>query len=255
MKFVIQRVLEGSVKVNGETVGKINRGLVVLIGFTHSDKPADIKFAANKLLNIRLWDDNNGVRWKECVKSKNYEILLVSQFTLYSFFKGNKPDFHKALEPEPAVQLYNTFVDTLKKIYIPEKIQTGRFGEMMEVSLINDGPVTLNWEYPELNEEEGLLKDEIINVKLKKENNQIKNNSKNMNSKSNGNNPITKADSNTKKKAEMPVDLNKLQIALNDEVTDKIEINVKSSESLENRNGGEGEHQKTSTKVEEEKKI
>lgn len=154
MKFVIQRVLDANVKVGGEVVGKIGRGLLVLVGLTHSDKQSDIDFAAKKLLNIRLWDDENCVRWKECVKSKNYEILLVSQFTLYSIFKGNKPDFHKALEPEPAEKLYNYFLEVLKKNYVPERIQAGKFGEYMEVSLINDGPVTINWEYPEFDEKE-----------------------------------------------------------------------------------------------------
>ena len=173
MKFVIQRVLEGHVKVNGQTVGKINKGLVVLIGFTQTDKSSDIKFAANKLLNMRLWDDDSGARWKECVKSKNYEILLVSQFTLYSILKGNKPDFHKALEPDKAMKLYNAFVENLRSIYIAEKIQTGLFGEMMEVSLINDGPVTINWEYPELEE-----KKEIIDGKSQNTKNEGKNSKK-----------------------------------------------------------------------------
>lgn len=150
MKFVIQRVLEASVKVNGEIVGKIDKGLMVLVGFTHSDKESDLDFVANKLLNIRLWDDEKGVRWKESVKSKNLDILLVSQFTLYSFFKGNKPDFHYALEPEPALKMYNKLLELMRKKYASEKIQQGKFGELMEVALVNDGPVTINWDYPEV---------------------------------------------------------------------------------------------------------
>lgn len=93
MKFVIQRVTSAHVKVAEETVGKIGKGMLVLIGFTQSDKEKDIDFAANKLLNLRLWDDEKGQRWKESVKSLNLEILIVSQFTLYSVLKGNKSDF------------------------------------------------------------------------------------------------------------------------------------------------------------------
>jgi len=238
MKFVIQRVIEGSVKVNGEIVGKINRGLVVLVGFTHSDKAQDIKFAANKLLNIRLWDDKNGVRWKECVKSMNYEILLVSQFTLYSLFKGNKPDFHKALDPEPAVHLYNTFVETLSKIYVPDRIQTGRFGEMMEVSLINDGPVTINWEYPEISEEAFKADEEDVNKV-----NENKNIPVNKGNKINRENSMARIKSNdnhnknnTKNISELPIDLNHFRITLNEvDEEEKIEINIEKSDSVYNK--------------------
>ncbi len=148
MKFIIQRVLEGSVTVSNEVVGKIGKGLVVLFGLTHDDKYEDLDFAANKLLNIRLFDDENGVRWKYGVKELNLEILLVSQFTLYGYLKGNKPDFHWALEPEKAKDMYNKFLDILNEKH-PGKIQAGKFGEMMQVALINDGPVTINWEYPD----------------------------------------------------------------------------------------------------------
>lgn len=148
MKFVIQRVIKSCVTVEGNVVGSINRGLLVLVGFTKGDNKNDINFAANKLLNIRLWSDKNDKTWSTSVKDNNFEILLVSQFTLYSYFKGNKPDFHLALNPLEAEPLYNYFVDTLRLIYSKDKISTGKFGHMMEVSLVNDGPVTMNWEYP-----------------------------------------------------------------------------------------------------------
>ena len=164
MRFVIQRVKEASVKVAGETVGSINKGLLVLIGLTHNDQYSDIEFATNKLLNLRLWDDSKGTRWKESVKSLNLEILLVSQFTLYSILKGNKPDFHNALAPEEALKMYYTFLETLKKNY-SGNIQSGRFGELMEVSLINDGPVTINWDYPEVKD----IKEGDIFIALKGE--------------------------------------------------------------------------------------
>jgi D-tyrosyl-tRNA(Tyr) deacylase len=152
MRFVIQRVKSASVKVSGEIVGEINKGMLVLFGLTHTDKESDLDFAANKLLNLRLWDDEKGLRWKECIKSLNLDILVVSQFTLYSVLKGNKPDFHNALEPETALKLYEIFIEKLKKNF-SGNIQCGKFGAMMEVSLVNDGPVTINWEYPSDNQE------------------------------------------------------------------------------------------------------
>ncbi len=193
MKFVIQRVLQGSVKVNEKIVGEIGPGLVVLIGFTHSDKKENLKFAANKLLTMRLWDDNKGTRWKECLKDKNYSLLIVSQFTLYSFFKGNKPDFHYSMDPKNAEALYDEFLKILKQIYNPEKIQSGLFGEMMQVSLINDGPVTINWEYPELPEKDS-NKGNSKEMILEKEN--VEN--KNQNKKKNGNSNNTNNTNNVK---------------------------------------------------------
>jgi D-aminoacyl-tRNA deacylase len=190
MKFVIQRVKEASVKVSGETVGSINKGLLVLIGLTHTDKESDIQFAANKLLNLRLWDDTNGNRWKESVKSLNLEILLVSQFTLYSILKGNKPDFHNALDPEPALRMYEKFVETLKKNY-SGNIQCGKFGAMMEVSLINDGPVTINWEYPETKNETSASNSASGGEKIDKK--EVKNKS-NKHSKLNSKNENTEID-------------------------------------------------------------
>lgn len=147
MKFVIQRVKSASVTVEGEIVGKIDRGILVLLGFTSTDNKSSIEFAANKLLSIRLWEDNKGRNWASSVKDNDYGILVVSQFTLYSFFKGNKPDFHKAMNPTEAIVLYDLFMETLKKKH--SKVAAGKFGAMMDVSLVNDGPVTMNWEYPE----------------------------------------------------------------------------------------------------------
>jgi len=150
MKFVIQRVLQGSVIVNEKIVGEIGPGLVVLVGFTHSDKKENLKFAANKLLSMRLWDDAKGTRWKECLKDRKNGLLVVPQFTLYSVLKGYSPSYHKAMDPKNAVVFYEEFLNILKQIYEPEKVQSGIFAEMMQVSLINDGPITINWEYPEM---------------------------------------------------------------------------------------------------------
>jgi D-tyrosyl-tRNA(Tyr) deacylase len=186
MKFVIQRVLKGNVKVENKIVGEIEKGLVVLIGFTSTDKKEDLKFVANKLLNIRLWDCENGVRWKESVKDKNFSLLIVSQFTLYSFLKGNKPDFHYALDPNKAIELYDEFLQLLKGMYIPEKIQSGIFGAYMHVDLINDGPVTINWEYPEINNN-NLSNNKTNDNKAKEINNNNNHNSENKNTNTNTN--------------------------------------------------------------------
>jgi D-tyrosyl-tRNA(Tyr) deacylase len=169
MKFVIQRVKSANVKVSGEIVGEIEKGMLVLIGLTHSDKETDLDFAANKLLNLRLWDDIKGTRWKESLKSLNLDILIVSQFTLYSILKGNKPDFHHAMEPDPAQKMYDLFLQKLKKNYYG-KIESGKFGALMEVSLINDGPVTINWEYPETSNSKD-LNTEVEKTKINNKNN------------------------------------------------------------------------------------
>ncbi len=141
MRFVIQRVISASVKVEGEVVGSIDKGILVLFGISKDDKKENIEFAANKLLNIRLWPDKQGRNWASGVKENDFGILLVSQFTLYSFLKGNKPDFHHAMNPIEAVEYYNLFLDKLKAKH--KNVSAGKFGALMEVSLINDGPVTL----------------------------------------------------------------------------------------------------------------
>ena len=148
MRFIIQRVESASVTVSNELVSKIGPGLMILVGLTHDDKEEYFDHVTDKFLNLRLWDDSKGVRWKESVKSQNFEILLVSQFTLYYIMKGNKPDFHQAMENDKAKLLFDKLVDCIKKKYDENKIKTGKFGEYMNVELINDGPVTLNWEYP-----------------------------------------------------------------------------------------------------------
>jgi D-tyrosyl-tRNA(Tyr) deacylase len=178
MRFTIQRVFEASVSVAEKEISKIGKGILVLAGFTHTDKYEDIDFAANKLLNIRLFDDEKGTRWKCGVKEKNYEILIVSQFTLFSFLKGNKPDFHKAMDGEVATKFFDKFVEVLQKKYDSDKVQTGAFGQYMKVSLVNDGPVTINWEYPE--ESSNKIEDLITNDTKKKEK---KTNTKNNNKK------------------------------------------------------------------------
>ena len=148
MRFVIQRVNRGSVKVLSQVVGQINKGLMVLVGINDRDTEEHIEHVTDKLLNIRLFDDEKGNRWKESVKSLGLEILLVSQFTLYNVLKGNKPDFHEAMGGEQAREFFDKIVKRIKEKYDEKKVQTGAFGEYMQIEMECDGPVTINWEYP-----------------------------------------------------------------------------------------------------------
>ena len=148
MKFVIQRVTKGCVRVEGEIVGQIGKGLMVLIGLTEGDNEEYIDFAVDKLLNIRLFDDDKGARWKESIKSLGLDLLLISQFTLYNTLKGNKPDFHFAMEGNKAKELFDKIVERARQKYDEKKVQTGKFGEYMFIETECDGPVTINWEYP-----------------------------------------------------------------------------------------------------------
>ena len=149
MRFVIQRVNRGCVKVSSQTVGQIGKGLMILVGLSDRDTDEHIDHIVDKFLNIRLFDDEKGNRWKESVKSLGLEILLVSQFTLYHVLKGNKPDFHEAMGGEQARVLFDKIVKRAREKYDEKKIQTGAFGEYMQIDMECDGPVTINWEYPQ----------------------------------------------------------------------------------------------------------
>lgn len=147
MRLVIQRVLEASVSVSEREVSKIGKGLLVLLGLTNGDTKSDAEKYARKLLKLRIWpsDDNEGGKktWDKGVLDNEYEILIVSQFTLYAVLNGNKPDFHKAMNAEEANNLYSYFLEFLKKEYNPDKVKGGAFQQYMAVSLKNDGPVTI----------------------------------------------------------------------------------------------------------------
>ncbi|KAI9280714.1 D-tyrosyl-tRNA deacylase [Sporodiniella umbellata] len=143
MKAVIQRVTKASVTVDNTVVGSIQKGICVLLGIATDDTEKDVNYMVQKILNLRVFDDNN-VMWKKGVKDAGLEVLCVSQFTLQgSCVKGNKPDFHRAMKTDPAKIMYQQFLDKLGKEYDPAKIQDGRFGAMMLVDISNDGPVTL----------------------------------------------------------------------------------------------------------------
>lgn len=141
MKVVVQRAKDASVKVNGKEVGSINKGLLLLVGFTQTDTDKEIDWMVNKVLNLRIFDDENGVMNKS-VKDVEGEILSVSQFTLYADSrKGNRPSYLNALRGEEAIILYDKFNEKLKEQNI--KVETGKFGADMKVSFTNDGPVTI----------------------------------------------------------------------------------------------------------------
>ena len=175
MKFVIQRVTKGCVRVEGQIVGQIGKGLMILVGLTEGDTEEYIDHVVDKLLNIKLFDDEKGARWKESVKSLGLDLLLVSQFTLYNTLKGNKPDFHFAMEGNKANELFDKIVKRAREKNNEKKVQTGKFGEHMFIEMECDGPVTINWEYPTQK-----LIDNINNnnVKKGKDNNENKNKEK-----------------------------------------------------------------------------
>lgn len=141
MKIVVQRSLNASVSVDNKIVGKIDHGMVVLVGFTEGDTQADIDYLANKLVNLRIYTDENGKMNNSILDTKG-QILSISQFTLYADTKkGNRPSYVNALESSQAEILYQKWNEALKtKI---EVVETGIFGADMQVSLINDGPVTI----------------------------------------------------------------------------------------------------------------
>ena len=142
MRAVIQRVSKASVTVDGKVTGKINKGLLVFIGIEDADTNEDITWLSNKIVNLRIFNDENGVM-NRSVKDEDGTILLVSQFTLHaSTKKGNRPSYIKASKPEIAVPLYQNMITQLERD-LGTPVQCGIFGADMKVELLNDGPVTI----------------------------------------------------------------------------------------------------------------
>ena len=144
MKAIIQRVCNASVTVSNEVISSIQNGLCVLVGISRDDTDKDIEYIVRKILNIRLFDAEaqNG-KWDKSVVDRDFEVLCVSQFTLQSQLKGNKPDFHLAMGAELSKDFYEKFLASMRKAYKSEKIKDGKFGAYMQVSIQNDGPVTI----------------------------------------------------------------------------------------------------------------
>ena len=142
MRAVLQRVTQASVTINDDKVSNINTGLLVLLGIENKDTQDDIKWLTNKIANMRIFSDENGLMNKSA-HDIDGEILVVSQFTLFaSTKKGNRPGFTHSAKPTTAIPLYESFISALQN-QIKKTIQTGQFGADMQVSLINDGPVTI----------------------------------------------------------------------------------------------------------------
>lgn len=142
MKVVIQRVSKANVKVEEKITGEIGEGLLLLLGIEDADMEEDIQWLSNKIVNLRIFNDEKGVM-NRSVLEVNGNILLVSQFTLHaSTKKGNRPSYIKASKPEFAVPMYEKMIGQLEKD-LDKKIQTGIFGADMKVELLNDGPVTI----------------------------------------------------------------------------------------------------------------
>lgn len=141
MRIVLQRVKNGQVTVKDEVIGKIHKGYVLFVGITHDDTKEDAVYIANKVANLRLFEDEQG-KMNISLCDIGGEILSISQFTLFATTKkGRRPSFTKAASPTQANELYEQFNDLLREYGI--HVETGEFGAMMDVSLVNDGPVTI----------------------------------------------------------------------------------------------------------------
>lgn len=142
MRVVIQRVKEASVRVNNDLIGEITIGLLVLVGIETADTEEDIQWLSHKIINLRIFNDDDGVMNKSVLDISG-SILLISQFTLHAATqKGNRPSYSKAARPEIAIPVYEKMITVLNSL-LPKPIATGSFGADMQVSLVNDGPVTI----------------------------------------------------------------------------------------------------------------
>lgn len=142
MRIVVQRVKKASVTVDNKKIGQINNGLLLLLGVHANDTEDQLKWLGNKILNLRIFEDEDG-KMNKSIKNVNGELLVVSQFTLYgNLKKGTRPSFIEAARPEKAEPMYEQLIDYFKT-NSDLKVQTGEFGADMDVELINDGPVTI----------------------------------------------------------------------------------------------------------------
>lgn len=141
MRVVLQRVAHASVMVDGETIGKIQRGFLLLVGVTHDDAMEDMEYLVRKIVQMRIFEDEEG-KLNRSIQDIGGEILSVSQFTLYADTKkGNRPSFSKAAPGDVALKMFEQFNGLLRDTGIP--VETGQFGADMKVELLNDGPVTI----------------------------------------------------------------------------------------------------------------
>ena len=142
MRTVIQRVTQASVTIEGTVKSSIGNGMLILLGITNGDSSEDIEWLCNKIINLRIFDDENGVMNRNILDAKG-DIIVVSQFTLMaSYRKGNRPSYIHAAKPDIAIPLYNEFCANLSTL-LGHSVGTGEFGADMKVQLLNDGPVTI----------------------------------------------------------------------------------------------------------------
>ena len=140
MRALVQRVSKANIEVNEKNISSINKGLLVLLGIQDTDDESDITWLSNKIIKMRIFEDDNR-KMNQSIEDIGGELLIVSQFTLYaSTKKGNRPSFINAAHPDKALPIYQTFVSECNKQI---STQTGKFGAMMQVDLVNDGPVTI----------------------------------------------------------------------------------------------------------------
>jgi D-aminoacyl-tRNA deacylase len=143
MIALVQRTIEASVTVDSQLIDKIDRGLLVLLGVRQDDNENDAKYLAAKTVNLRIFSDEND-KMNLSLLDTGFEILVVSQFTLHADTRhGNRPSFTEAAEPGKALELYQSFIAELKNLIGHDKVREGKFGAMMKVKLVNDGPVTI----------------------------------------------------------------------------------------------------------------
>ena len=143
MRIIIQRVSEASVTIEQKVKSSIQKGYLILLGIEHEDGVEDIEWLCKKIVQLRIFSDEAG-KMNLSIKDVDGEIIVVSQFTLHaSTKKGNRPSYIRAARPETAIPLYEKFVQTLEE-HLDKKVGTGEFGAMMQVALVNDGPVTIS---------------------------------------------------------------------------------------------------------------
>ncbi|GMH56282.1 hypothetical protein TL16_g10238 [Triparma laevis f. inornata] len=151
MRLVLQRVKRASVTVDSSTISSIDRGIVALVGIHQNDTEDDFQYCAKKLCASKLWNNEAGKPWKQSVVHMGFEILCVSQFTLYGSVANKKhcPDYKLSMKNASARVAYERFKEIVVEIHNPEKVKDGEFAAMMDVELVNDGPVTIIIDSPE----------------------------------------------------------------------------------------------------------
>ncbi|KAH7107585.1 D-tyrosyl-tRNA deacylase [Auriculariales sp. MPI-PUGE-AT-0066] len=151
MRAIVQRVTQASVMVDDELVSQIARGFMVLVGVGQGDTAQDVDSLVKKILTLRAFPDpTTGAQWKRNIKDISGEILSVSQFTLFAKTPRGRPDFHASAPTDTGRLLYQTFLEKLKLGYTEDRVKDGRFAAMMQVALVNDGPVTFTLDTQEL---------------------------------------------------------------------------------------------------------